>query len=543
MPRPVSGSLKIEHQVDGTLRFRLRFTAHGKRETLRLHEDRDCDCGCGGNWNERTARVELGNILARVQAGIWEPPKRQPFAIEQPFEGVPTFHEYVSYWLKAKIEGIIGEKPISKNTTADYRSRIRHLISFFGPYRLNEIDAELCLAFKKHKIKEAHEITEALAAGADLRDHRNRKVEPLSPSSIKKLITLLASICDEAFEDKLMSANPARGKRLKIHVPKPKRTFLEMDELVAVEDAAGEQDPSLERFARAAREASAGSSAAAVAVRLAEGKRQKQIGAELGLSKGAIFFHVRNLGGLRVGKYVGRKAILATLGKSGVRNSELCDIRIGHLRLHDPEGARFRIPDSKTETGIRIVEVSPDLAEVLILHIDRLRRAGNDTSPDAYLFQNERGGRMSRQRIGEIVREAATQADQKLRNRGLPPLPHITPHSLRRTYISISLVANEYDIKWVMEQVGHADSHMTLDVYNQLQQRAKRDHGRSFDRLIRQARQELYRGDAEPTHNGRVLDHELDHGRKTSPKTPRSRHSGNAQKPTISREKAVKPQA
>ena len=421
MPRPVSGSLKVEVQIDGTLRFRLRFPANGKRETLLLHEDRECDCGCGGNWNQRTARVELANILARVQAGIWQPPKRQPLAIEQ-IHGDPHLPRIRQLLVESQDRRRHrGEADLEEHGRR-VPLQIRHLISFFGPYRLNEIDTELCLAFKKHKIKEAHEIKEALAAGADMRDHRNRKVEPLSSSSIKKLITLLATVCDEAVEDKLMPANPARGKRLKIHVPKPKRTFLEMDELVAVEDAAGEQDPSLERFAHAAREAPAGSSAAAVAVRLAEGKSQKQIGAELGLSKGTIHFHVRNLGGLRVGKYVGRKAIVATLGKSGVHNSELCDIRIGHLRLHDPEGARFRIPDAKTETGIRIVEVSPDLAEVLILHIDRLRRAGNDTSPEAYLFQNERGGRMSRQRIGEVVREAATRADKKLRERGLPPL-------------------------------------------------------------------------------------------------------------------------
>jgi hypothetical protein len=38
-----------------------------------------------------------------------------------------------------------------------------------------------------------------------------------------------------------------------------------------------------------------------------------------------------------------------------------------------------------------------------------------------------------------------------------------------------------------MSQVGHADSKMTLDVYAQLEQRAKRDHGASFDRLIRRA--------------------------------------------------------
>ena len=38
-----------------------------------------------------------------------------------------------------------------------------------------------------------------------------------------------------------------------------------------------------------------------------------------------------------------------------------------------------------------------------------------------------------------------------------------------------------------MSQAGHADSKMTLDVYAQLERRAKRDHGASFDRLIRRA--------------------------------------------------------
>jgi hypothetical protein len=45
---------------------------------------------------------------------------------------------------------------------------------------------------------------------------------------------------------------------------------------------------------------------------------------------------------------------------------------------------------------------------------------------------------------------------------------------------------------WVTGQVGHADSKMTLDVYAQLQQRVKRERGRAFDRLVRQAREQLY---------------------------------------------------
>ena len=47
------------------------------------------------------------------------------------------------------------------------------------------------------------------------------------------------------------------------------------------------------------------------------------------------------------------------------------------------------------------------------------------------------------------------------------------------------------DVKWVMNQVGHADSKMTMNVYAQLQQRANRGRGAKFDKLVRDARDEL----------------------------------------------------
>ena len=500
MARPATGRVETEQQADGALKFRLRFSANGEREQLMLHESRDCACGCGGGWTENNAHRELKNILARVQAGIWERPKLAP-KVEKAFKGMPSFHEYASYWLKAKLEGIIGKKPISENTHAGYEISLRlHLLPFFGRYALDEIDKELCEAFKKHLIQAAHELREALAAGADLRDINNRELRPLGPASIRGQLTLLGQILGEAVEDDLIQFNAARSKRLKVHVPKPKRTFLEMDELACIEDAAAEQDPSLQRFAVAARALKPGSTAEAVALRLADGKRQKQIVRELGVASGTVHFHVRKLGGVGVGVYVGRKAILCTLGRAGVRNGELCSIQIGHARLHDVNNARLDIPDSKTETGIRVLELSPDLAQVLIAHIERLARAGNDTSPTAPLFQNERnGGKMTRKAIGKIVREATVLATERMQALGMPPLPHITPHSFRRTYVSILLLASEFDLEWVMKQVGHADSKMTLEVYNQLQQRVKREHGASFDRLIREARERLHGSQEPPT--------------------------------------------
>lgn len=113
------------------------------------------------------------------------------------------------------------------------------------------------------------------------------------------------------------------------------------------------------------------------------------------------------------------------------------------------------------------------------------------SGPDAFLTPNLRGGRLSRGRVAQIVAEAASLAGERLEAKGLPPLPHTTPHTLRRTYISIALIANRFDVKFVMSQVGHADSAMTMDVYAQLEQRAKRSHGTSFDRLLAEAREQI----------------------------------------------------
>jgi integrase len=400
-----------------------------------------------------------------------------------------SFHDYASRWLQAKIDGVIGEQPIDKNTEADYRWRPSgHLLPFFAAHQLTAIDRATCLDFKARKLREAQELREAIKAGADIRDQRGCRRVPLAAASIRKLIDTLAAILDDAIEDGYIDRNPARGKRMRVRVPKPNRTFLEMDELACLLDAAATQEQPLHP---AETPAALGTTTALVAHLLAQGKRPQQIANELGLAKSTVSHHVARLNA-NVGRgYVGRRVICEILGRSGVRASELCDLRIGEVRLHDPTEARFRIPDAKTETGIREVQMSPDLVEAIVEHIERLRRVGAPLGPDAYLVPNLRGRRIARQRVAEIVREAATHAGGQQTKQGLPPLPHTTPHTLRRTYISIVLLANNFDVKWVMSQVGHADSKMTMDVYAQLEQRAKRSHGTNFDRLIREARNQI----------------------------------------------------
>src|SRR3954454_4509092 len=164
MSREATGHIETTTLSDGTRAFQLRFRAQGRRECVTLHERRRCDCGCGGGWNERTADVELANVLARVRAGVWR--KQRPTAAVVP-RGVPTFHEYASAWLQAKVDGTIGDRPIDANTESDYRWRLaRHLLPYFASYRLDEIEPALCQAFKAYILREAAELREALAAGA-----------------------------------------------------------------------------------------------------------------------------------------------------------------------------------------------------------------------------------------------------------------------------------------------------------------------------------------------------------------------------------------
>ena len=96
---------------------------------------------------------------------------------------------------------------------------------------------------------------------------------------------------------------------MRVKVPRPSRTFLEMDELVALTDAADEQDAPLTRVSRS-QPVGAGSRAAQIAERLTAGMRSSEIAAELGLSKATVSCHVRRLGVEGNRDYVGRRPLV-----------------------------------------------------------------------------------------------------------------------------------------------------------------------------------------------------------------------------------------
>jgi hypothetical protein len=62
----------------------------------------------------------------------------------------------------------------------------------------------------------------------------------LSNGSINKTLKVLAQITDTAIEYGYAQTNPARGKRRRLKAPKPRRTWLEIDEARALLEAARE---------------------------------------------------------------------------------------------------------------------------------------------------------------------------------------------------------------------------------------------------------------------------------------------------------------
>ena len=375
MPPELTGQFTVEDLADGTRAFRLRFRALGQRHREVLHERPGCGCGCGGGWNERAARAELGNVLARVRAGVWEPRERPAAPEPVTDSAMPTFHEYASAWLAGKRQGVLGDKPIDANTEADYRWRLsRHLLPYFAahPPRCRST-AELCLAFKSHKLQEASEIRDGARRGRrPAGPPRASPAAAVGPSSIRKLIDTLAAILDDAIEDELIDRNPARGKRMRVRGP-------EAGADLPRDGRARRGHRSRRRPGQLADASPSRSTARAsrrnVARLAAAGRRPSASRPSSALAKSTVTLPPP--GARRVAARSPTPAAARSSRRSGAAASASASYATcasASSASTTATAARFRIPDAKTEAGIREVQMSPDLVDRLIEHLDATPR-------------------------------------------------------------------------------------------------------------------------------------------------------------------------
>jgi integrase len=459
--RPATGQIRTHTRRDGLTTYSLRLRVNGARYTLRLGTEAE-------GWSRPRAELELHNVQAEIRAGIWTPPRPAGAKTAE-----PTLHEFASLWLKRRIADGIAEK-----TKQDYLWQLgTHILPFLGAYPLKHIAPETVEAFKEHKLDERARIVTAREAGAMLRDDRGLPRRTLSNGSINKLLISLTAILDNAVRRGLIATNPAATVD-RLRTSRSKGDILEADELESLIEGAGDLT------------GRAGSTDMAVRFQVVKELRDEQrlswaaIATAMGIAEStAIYRYQRADQPARIGVAdPGRRALVATLGCAGLRVSEAAELDLGDIDLAH---RKIRVKDAKTEAGVRSIDVTDRLARELRSFF--ATRAGD--SPTAPAFPTRAGNRRDKDNIRYRVLAPALRRAHELRERrGLPPIGvHVTPHTLRRTYISLMLSAGA-DIPYVQAQVGHRDPKLTLSIYALvLQRRDRRQFGAAFDRLMRDA--------------------------------------------------------
>jgi integrase len=406
MARPATGQVLVDTR-GGVRRYALRFHAYGKRHYVTVGTAAE---GC----TREKARLELDNILADVRRGIWRPAQPSPVPVVQED---PSFHKFASRWFEAR------KDEWRPNTRNDYQWQLyRHLLPFFKDHSLSEITVSEVDRYRQAKVAEARKETEARAKGKIRREpyvdknghERRRAVRPLSVTSINKTITRLGQILEVAVEYGLIASNPAKGRRRRLKPAKPAAVWLDRAEHIeALLDAARE----LDRHA------------------LAHGGQDQHGGASY------------------------RRALLATLMFAGLRLGELTTLR---WRDVDLAGKRITIRASKTDAGVRQVDLLPALHDELTTH----KANASAAAPDDFVFASDAGTELAQNNIRVRTLERAVElANERLIAAGDVPLPEgLTPHKLRHSFASL-LVAIGTDPGAVMDQLGHADAGFTLRVY------------------------------------------------------------------------------
>jgi integrase len=427
--RPRAGEVKKTwRKRDQQWRFALRIWWQGERVWVPLGLEAD-------GWNDYRAKLELENVMREVEASVWRPPPPPPLEVS---DRDPTFHEFATFWLEEH------EADLERSTYDDYRNLLtNHLLPAFHDKRLSEIDYEAIKAYRTARLREGARRKRASEAGAPLRDRRGRPMRPFGARQVNASVRLLAQVLDRAVRSQLfaLAHHPARDRDLKVKREKPiYRRYLEADELLDVLDAALAIDqrssPETLELAKVVRQ-----------LREIDRLPWKEIAARIGRAEStAIWLSRQRAGGPR-----GRRAAIAALALSGLRSQEVARLRLRHL---DFTHGRIVIADGKTHGSVREVHMSPFLRKELLRYVAELKLTG----PDDLLFPTRRGTPRSRQNLNRrVLAPAVERAAQARAARGdsvLPPA--ITPHTLRRTFVTLSAQAGR-SASWVQAQIGHAD--------------------------------------------------------------------------------------
>lgn len=150
---------------------------------------------------------------------------------------------------------------------------------------------------------------------------------------------------------------------------------------------------------------------------------------------------------------VRNRAIIETLYSSGMRVTELTELRISNL--YTDIGFIRIIGKGNKE---RIVPVGQDALKYIQMYTEHVRRhLAIEPGQENYLFLNRRGSKLSRVMIFNIVRDAAERAGITKK---------VSPHTFRHSFAT-HLVEGGANLRAVQDMLGHV-SITTTEIYTHL---------------------------------------------------------------------------
>jgi integrase len=204
MARPAKGQV-VERRGKNGARYALRFRAYGDRHYITTDAT-----------SRAEAEKELGHTLADVERGIWKPPSAVTVAAA--LKQDPQFWTFAKEWFERREADGLDE-----DTIADFEWSLKHL-AWFGHHRLSEITAAEIDRYTAEKTRERQALEKQRAKG-------EKVPRALSNSSINHTLRHLAQILDVAVDRELIASNPAANKRRRFKAERPKRPWVEPQQL------------------------------------------------------------------------------------------------------------------------------------------------------------------------------------------------------------------------------------------------------------------------------------------------------------------------
>lgn len=150
-------------------------------------------------------------------------------------------------------------------------------------------------------------------------------------------------------------------------------------------------------------------------------------------------------------------AVVELLYSAGIRVSELTELQLKNVDLKQKMIKVFGKGAKE-----RIIPINQKCVDILLKYLKKRELTALKFNSKPYFFLNEKGGKISRQRIYKIIKKQGEKIGKK-----------ISPHTIRHSFAT-HLLERGADLRVVQELLGHA-SIVTTQLYTHISKKTLRD--------------------------------------------------------------------